>query len=1211
VQVQLPWTGERYVPEVEGDVEMEHLHRYAIARDLAYGKDVLDIACGEGYGSQLLATVARKVTGVDISAEAIAHAARKYVRPNIAFAVGSCACIPLPDASVDLVVSFETIEHHDQHLDMMREIRRVLHANGVLIISSPDKHEYSDEPGYKNEYHVKELYLSEFRDLLATGFKHVRLFGQRVYFGSLVAPTDGRATRFVSYSRRDESVRREPGIMKPVYYIAVASNAALPQIHGGLYDGTSYLGSQIAGRDVQIANFTRAAAERDGRIASLHQAVAERDGQIADLHQAAAERDGQIAGLHQGVAERDGQIADLHQAAAERDGQIAGLHQGVAECDRQIGALRRQLAQHQTEEASLAQQISRLRRRLELVHSSSSWRVTRPLRASQRLLSRLFAGIRRTEDPSTVGLPAVVGPLVRNVSDDVATAKPPVEKRQRAVDDFDRNFYLQAYPDVAASGVDPYQHYLNQGRKEGRLSRALQLIANVEPQVLASDRPTVLVVSHEASRTGAPILAWNICRELRNRCNVIALLLGGGGIASYFPEVCNVVVGPYDRPIRNPMAVGPIVNDICDRYRIDVALINSIESRAGIQPLAERFVPSVLLIHEFFTYTRPREEFVAAMRHAAAVVFSARIVQRNAMNERTRPVVDASHVLAQGKCVIPAGVQTGVAPAIELAAIEAFVRRGDRKFLVLGAGTVQYRKGVDLFVATAAEVRRLGRDADVAMLWIGHGFDPERDLSYSAYVQQQIVGAGLDNVAVVGEVENLEAVYALADVLFLSSRLDPMPNVAIDMMSLGKPVICFDTATGIAEVLAHHPRTAKCIVPFAHVGEAAALILRMQSSPMFVEAVSVGVRDLVAKYFDMPTYVARLFEIAMAAQARSLQERADAKTLLEARGFDINFAAGPLAPTETREQAIVSFLRSSVTRIDARRPAPGFDATIYARHHDIDGWNPFAHWLRAGRPDGPWRVEVIDPSRRTETSVATTLRRALHVHAFYIDLLDDIVARLGCEGPACDLFVSVASDTDTAQARSLLEGYRRGACDVQVVPNRGRDIGPFLTTFGSKLAAYDVVGHVHTKHSLALGNREFVRRWREYLLANLVSGEHNSADAILAHFAEDPQLGIVYPDDPHLLDWGWNRDFAAALARRMGIESLPDVPPSFPVGTMFWARPAALAPLFDLGLDWGDYPPEPLPYDGSILHAIERLLPIVVAHTGYRRAVVHAPGSTR
>ena len=968
----------------------------------------------------------------------------------------------------------------------------------------------------------------------------------------------------------------------------------------------------------------QAVAERDGQIARLNQAVAERDGQIARLNEAVAERDGQIARLNQAVAERDGQIGSLNEAVAERDGQIARLNQAVAERDEKIVGLNRTVA---AEDA-----------KLRAIRSSTSWRITAPLRFVRRAASRLQFRRRFRKVVSITArslyrvLPISVGRKVkvkgwlfgsfpflfgqtsayRNWG--ALMTRNAAADRQRAVDNFDRNFYLQAYPDVAESGVDPLQHYLNEGRKEGRLGRAPQLNANANPQVLAPDRPTVLVVSHEASRTGAPILAWNICRELRNRCNVIALLLGGGGIASYFAETCDVVVGPFDRPIRNPTAVGPIVNDICDRYSIDVALVNSIESRAVIRPLSERFVPSVLLVHEFFAYTRPREDFVAALRLAADVVFSAHIVQRNALTARTRQAVEASHVLAQGKCEVPARASTGAAAIAELAKIETLAQPGGRRcFFVLGAGTVQYRKGVDLFVATAAEVRRLAPEAAVAMLWIGHGFDPEKDLDYSAYVQEQIAGAGIDNVAIVDEIENIEPVYARADALFLSSRLDPMPNVAIDAMSIGKPVICFHNATGVAEVLANHPSTAECILPSASIGDAARLILRLQSSPAFADAVSAGVRDLAARYFHMPSYVARLFDIAWAARTRSLQERNDAATLQDAADFDVDFASMPVTYRRTREQAIVSFLRSSASGIDARRPAPGFDSATYARHHELgrDAANPFAHWIGAGRQDGPWRVEVIDPSNHTEAPVAIRLRRALHVHAFYADLLDDIVARLRSEGPPCDLFVSVASDADAAQARRLFQIYRRGTCDVRVVPNTGRDIGPFLTAFGTRLRAYDVIGHVHTKQSHVLNDREFVRRWREYLLENLLGGEHPSADAILGRFAEDPQLGIVYPDDPHLLDWGRNRDFADVLARRMGIASLPDPPPSFPVGTMFWARPAALAPVLDLGLDWSDYPAEPLPYDGSILHAIERLLPIVVAHTGYRRAAVHVPGSTR
>ncbi|CAN5770703.1 hypothetical protein BH20PSE1_BH20PSE1_02780 [soil metagenome] len=384
--VQLPWTGERYVPEREGEIEMEHLHRYAMARDLAYGKDVLDIACGEGYGSELLGTVARRVTGVDISEEAIAHASRKYSRPNIAFAVGSCAGIPLPDASIDLVVSFETIEHHDQHLEMMHEVRRVLRSDGVLIISSPDKHEYSDAPGYKNEYHVKELYLSEFKDLLATAFKHVRIFGQRVYFGSFVAPTDGRATRFASYSRRDESVRREPGVMKPVYYIAVASNGALPQIPGGLYEGGSYLSSQIAGRDGQVASLNQAVVERDRQIDRLNQAVAERNRQIDRLNQAVAERNGQIDRLNQAVAERNGRIDRLNQAVAERNGRIARLNRSVTKRDGRIATLNQAVAQRDA--------------MLRAMRASTSWRATAALRFVKAAASRLYPRRRMNKGPS-------------------------------------------------------------------------------------------------------------------------------------------------------------------------------------------------------------------------------------------------------------------------------------------------------------------------------------------------------------------------------------------------------------------------------------------------------------------------------------------------------------------------------------------------------------------------------------------------------------------------------------------------------------------------------------------------------------------------------------------------------------------------------------------------------------------------------------------
>jgi SAM-dependent methyltransferase len=246
-------TGERFVPELAGSIRYEHLHRYALARELAHDKTVLDLACGEGYGAAMLAVVARQVIGVDQDARVIEHATGRYGRlANLTFRRGSCDRVPVADAAVDLVVSFETIEHHDRHEEMLREIKRVLRPGATLIISSPNRAVYSELMHYANPFHVRELSYEEFADLLGRHFACVRMFGHQLVGGSLVSPLESSAGGLASYVAEGVGadvrvVRRAYRPPAPTYFVAVCSDApaqSLPALDSMFFDqGQSLLGA--------------------------------------------------------------------------------------------------------------------------------------------------------------------------------------------------------------------------------------------------------------------------------------------------------------------------------------------------------------------------------------------------------------------------------------------------------------------------------------------------------------------------------------------------------------------------------------------------------------------------------------------------------------------------------------------------------------------------------------------------------------------------------------------------------------------------------------------------------------------------------------------------------------------------------------------------------------------------------------------------------
>ena len=154
---------------IEGAI---HLTRYALAKDLCKDKKVLDIACGEGYGSYFMGLWgAKHIEAVDISKEAIDNAAKRFPADNINYVCHQAQKLDYPDSTFDLVVSLETIEHLDKPEVFLKEIKRVLKPSGTLILSCPNDAYFINVGGApENPYHKKRYTFKEFSDLAESYF---------------------------------------------------------------------------------------------------------------------------------------------------------------------------------------------------------------------------------------------------------------------------------------------------------------------------------------------------------------------------------------------------------------------------------------------------------------------------------------------------------------------------------------------------------------------------------------------------------------------------------------------------------------------------------------------------------------------------------------------------------------------------------------------------------------------------------------------------------------------------------------------------------------------------------------------------------------------------------------------------------------------------------------------------------------------------------
>lgn len=783
--------------------------------------------------------------------------------------------------------------------------------------------------------------------------------------------------------------------------------------------------------------------------------------------------------------------------------------------------------------------------------------------------------------------------------------------------EFDPAYYSALNTDVVCLGMNCLQHYADCGRIEGR--------KGCPPNVLSPGRRAVdpgkeniILVVHDTTRTGAPILGWNIARHLARRYNIFTVRIGDGEITPEFEEISAQVYGPFLGPRRNEIDIEYSLRKLLDARKYRYAIVNSAESRLMVEPCIRRFIPTILLVHEFASYVSPLSSFCSALEWTTELVFSAPMVAKAA--EQIHPHLWSRreiHIIPQGVTVLPTSEPQRPQNDASSTLDRLKARRDtDGTFIVLGVGAVHLRKGVDLFLATAAAVMRRQPKRAIHFLWVGDGYRPQEDMHYSVYLQEQLTRSGLaDHVTFLGVVSDVQPAYRIADAFFLSSRLDPLPNVAIDAAVLGIPIVCFREASGIADLLLGDPDAALGVVDYLDTEGAGRVILELATDRELLKRIAESTRELARINFDMKNYVAKLDALGRAAAVKMEQRLADAQTLLSDPAFDQDMFLGPTQVVETRESTIARYFVLGSER-GWRRPFPGFNPRIYAAAHAsrlAGAIDPLADYVRRGKPVGPWQATVLRPHDPVhQTSPRGTLRVALHAHFFYPELCGDFLAHLGANQTQCDLLVSTDDATKAERLRRSLSGHTRGKVEIRVVPNRGRDIGPLLTEFADHLNDYDLVGHVHAKRSLwsvsgtvsvTLGDT-----WREFLWQNLIGGLYPMMDRIVAAFEQEGNLGLVFPSDPHLIGWDANKGIADEIAARMGWHgALPDHF-DFPLGTMFWMRLDAMRPLLNLRLASNDYPEEPVPDDGTLLHALERLIPFACQLAGFTHAVTHVFG---
>jgi len=753
---------------------------------------------------------------------------------------------------------------------------------------------------------------------------------------------------------------------------------------------------------------------------------------------------------------------------------------------------------------------------------------------------------------------------------------------------FDTRLYYELYPDIMNSGGNPLIHYLRHGKSEGRTGW-IDISSHILKGAIESkeNMETLIIVTHESSATGAPLVSLNFSQTLCDRYNVINIVLRRKDLHNNFLASCEFLI----EDINHSIVMQKIFDSFLKIRNILCVICNSVETFPVLQAASEMGLPTISLVHEFADYTRPIGKMSETIFFADRVIVPATII-RDAIFRELKEVYAIKEmpnnivISPQGKLpTIPEG--SGKNESKENILRKLNITNVKETKIIVGAGYVQIRKGVDLFLSMAKQVRER-YNGPCKFIWVGAGYDPEADLDYSVWLKRQFELMSKDNDLIFMEHQkNLDNILELADVFALTSRLDPFPNVVIDAMEKNVHVACFKNSTGCADFLLKHKADASVVDYLDTSKMASAIVAKLKKK----KRLNTKNSKIVKENLNFYTYLDNLVSLCKEAKILNENHEIIGTKLLDNKKFNAQF----YNPEVNAEVACRSYIKLGAKGIHRFNPKPGFSDKEWI---DVNGKKDMYQIALNNAlllEHEPQTHSVV--MLKEDKNLLYDKRYAIHLHLYYIDLAEEFANYFNRLDGNFDIYITMVDMERKDEVKQVFEDLGILHIYIIEVDNVGRDISPFFSAIKDKIFQnrYDVIGHFHSKKSLEI-SEIMGNSWRKFMMDNLASNE------VLSIF-NDEKVGLVFTEDRHSVDFSENKPYADELCEAMQLPPMEHAN-IYPLGTMFWARVDALIPLFEL--DFSKYiQDEPLPYDGSYLHAVERLLPHISKQQGYEFKTVY------